>query len=80
MMHPDKIIYYNDKDRTVKDVLSGKIKDIDKYWTHKYDEYNRLFLDHPFYEPRDLSKWLQEVTDAETLKKFMQMPVERGIQ
>jgi RNA polymerase sigma factor (sigma-70 family) len=70
MMHPDKIIFYKNKTRTVKDILSDKIKGFDKYWTHKYEEYNRQFLDHPFYEPRDLSKWLHEVTDVDVLKKF----------
>jgi RNA polymerase sigma factor (sigma-70 family) len=80
IMNPDKIIFYNEKARTVKDVLFGKIQDIDEYWTHKYEEYNRLFFDHPFYEPQDLSKWLHEVTDTDKLMKFMELPVEGGIQ
>lgn len=80
MMHPDKIVYYKDKARTVKEVLSARIKDMDEYWTRQYEACNRQFLDHPFYEPQDLSKWLQEVTDAEKLKKLMSMPAEGGIQ
>ena len=80
MMNPNKTIFYKDKTLTIKEVLFKRIQDIDQYSMNKYEEYNQMFLNHPFYESQDLSRWLHEFTDSDKLKNLMTLPTEGGIQ
>ncbi len=79
MMNPARIVFHNERAPTVKSVLLDRVKEIEQYNLNRLEAYNRMFLDHPFYESTDLLEWLREVTDTEKIMQLLKAPVEGGI-
>lgn len=69
-INPNQTIFYQGKMSKVKDIICEKK---DNFAKNYFSEYLRLFRDHPFYDPPDLTGWLRNTLRKDKFEKLFHL-------
>ena len=66
----DNINFYRENASKVNELISQKI---DHFDSTVYHDFTKLYRDHPFYEPPDVTEWLSSILDRQDFKEIFDL-------
>jgi len=66
----DRIFFHQADGARLRELVGEKIEQFD---TEVYDDYARLFREHPFYSSPDVIGWLRQLVDGKSFKKIFEL-------
>lgn len=66
----DNINFYRENSTKVNEIISKKINRFDDA---VYSDFIKLYRNHPFYEPSDLTEWIKKILDRQEFKEIFDL-------
>lgn len=66
----ERIFFHQPESPRLRELVGEKIE---RFGTEVYDEYARLFREHPFYKPPEVTAWLRGLLERKSFKEFLQL-------
>lgn len=66
----DRIFFHQAHGPRLRELVGEKIE---RFGTEVYEEYARLFRDHPFYSPPEMTGWLQKLLERKSFKEIFNL-------
>jgi len=66
----DNINFYRENSTKVNEIISKKINRFDDA---VYSDFIKLYRNHPFYEPPDLTEWIKKILDRQEFKEIFDL-------
>jgi RNA polymerase sigma factor (sigma-70 family) len=71
----DRIFFHQADGPRLRELVGEKIERFD---TEVYDEYVRLFREHPFYTPPEVTGWLRKLIERKSFREIFQLDEQGG--